>query len=70
MFVTNNLSYLMFFSKFFTKNTTKTMILNRAKTELENLNAEGRVLENSKQALIKRRAKLFDDFTKECIHKC
>lgn len=60
----------MFFSKFFTKNTTKTMILNRAKTELENLNEEGRVLENSKQALMRRRAKLFDDFTKECFHKC
>ena len=41
------------------------MILNRAKSELERLNADGRSLEVSKQALMRRRAKLFDDFTKE-----
>jgi len=48
----------------FTKNTTKDQILKMSKVEIASLRFEGSRLENQKQVMMRRRAKLFEDFTK------
>ena len=52
------------FTQFFQKTISRAQILVKAKQEIHGLEEEGRELEASKAALLKRRSKLFDDFTK------
>jgi len=52
------------FNNFFQKNVTRAQILIKAKEEIKTLEDEGKKLELSKQALLKKRSKLFEDFTK------
>ena len=52
------------FTKFFQKTISRAQILKKAKEEIQSLEKEGTELEASKVALLKRREKLFTNFTK------
>eukprot|EP00092_Neocalanus_flemingeri_P016630 GFUD01017991.1.p1 GENE.GFUD01017991.1~~GFUD01017991.1.p1 ORF type:complete len:2163 (+),score=717.19 GFUD01017991.1:64-6552(+) len=52
------------FNNFFQRNVSRAQILVKAKEEIETLEEEGKKLELGKQALLKKRSKLFEDFTK------
>ena len=52
------------FSNFFNKNVTRAQILNKAKDEIKLLRDESKELDQTKQALMRRRTKLFELFTK------
>jgi len=52
------------FNNFFQRNVSRAQILVKAKEEIKTLEEEGKSLERDKQTLLKRRSKLFEDFTK------
>eukprot|EP00090_Calanus_glacialis_P009738 TRINITY_DN18135_c0_g1_i1.p1 TRINITY_DN18135_c0_g1~~TRINITY_DN18135_c0_g1_i1.p1 ORF type:complete len:2159 (-),score=869.91 TRINITY_DN18135_c0_g1_i1:100-6576(-) len=52
------------FNNFFQRNVSRAQILVKAKDEVQILEEEGKKLEMSKQVLLKKRSKLFEDFTK------
>ena len=52
------------YTKFFQKTISRAQILKKAKEEIQSLEKEGTELEASKVALLKRREKLFTNFTK------
>jgi len=52
------------FNNFFQRNVSRAQILVKAKEEIIMLEDEGKKLELSKQLLLKKRSKLFEDFTK------
>jgi len=52
------------FNNFFQRNVSRAQILVKAHDEIKTLEEEGKKLELGKQALLKKRSKLFEDFTK------
>jgi len=52
------------FNNFFQRNVSRAQILVKAKEEIKTLEEEGKNLERDKQTLLKKRSKLFEDFTK------
>merc|ERR1712042_360436 len=52
------------FNNFFQRNVSRAQVLVKAKEEIIMLEDEGKKLELSKQLLLKKRSKLFEDFTK------
>jgi len=52
------------FNNFFQRNVSRAQILVKAKEEIKMLEEDGKKLELSKQVLLKKRSKLFEDFTK------